>query len=201
MDRQAEPFFTAPTVKLVVMSLCTFGLYEFYWFYKNWQVIKDNTGTFLSPGWRATFSPLYAYTCFNPIKIAAEETGMEDLPPVYLLALSYLLLNMLCWSLSLLTDNSLLSFLSSFSFLPIIPVNNLAMRVNEKRSPDTGSNGFSILNGLAIAAYGCFALLSAMASTIQTSIDCAVFKDYPQIAMMESQLNPGSSELAACAKK
>jgi hypothetical protein len=52
-DAQAstEPppeLFTASTFKLVLMSLCTFGLYEVYWFYKNWVCIKKRTGENLS---------------------------------------------------------------------------------------------------------------------------------------------------------
>jgi len=23
------------------MSLCTFGLYEYYWFYNNWKLVRD----------------------------------------------------------------------------------------------------------------------------------------------------------------
>lgn len=34
-------FFTASTLKLVLMSVCTLGLYELYWFYKNWVLIKS----------------------------------------------------------------------------------------------------------------------------------------------------------------
>ncbi len=34
-------FFPASRTKLLVMSLCTFGLYEYYWFYKNWKLVRD----------------------------------------------------------------------------------------------------------------------------------------------------------------
>jgi hypothetical protein len=33
-------FFPVSLFKLTVMSLFTLGLYEIYWFYRNWQLIK-----------------------------------------------------------------------------------------------------------------------------------------------------------------
>ncbi len=34
-------FFTTSTLKLMLMSICTFGIYELYWFYKNWVLISQ----------------------------------------------------------------------------------------------------------------------------------------------------------------
>ena len=37
-----EPhFFPVSGLKLVVMSTVTFGLYEIYWFYQNWWLVKQ----------------------------------------------------------------------------------------------------------------------------------------------------------------
>ena len=49
------PFFTASVLKLIVMSVCTMGIYQLYWFYKNWKLIKDRTGQKIRPFWRAFF--------------------------------------------------------------------------------------------------------------------------------------------------
>jgi len=35
------PFFAVSVLKLFVMCVCTFGIYQFYWFYKNWQRIAE----------------------------------------------------------------------------------------------------------------------------------------------------------------
>ena len=40
----APLYFPVSTTKLIVMSVCSFGLYESYWFYKHWKQIKDNSG-------------------------------------------------------------------------------------------------------------------------------------------------------------
>lgn len=39
-----QPYYVAvSSTKLVVMSLCTFSLYELYWFYENWVLVcKDS---------------------------------------------------------------------------------------------------------------------------------------------------------------
>jgi len=36
---QRPYFFTPSTLKFVLMSVCTFGIYELYWFYKNWTLM------------------------------------------------------------------------------------------------------------------------------------------------------------------
>ena len=34
-------YFPVSNTKLVLLSVCTLGLYEFYWFYKNWALVKE----------------------------------------------------------------------------------------------------------------------------------------------------------------
>ncbi len=59
------PFFTAAPWKLILMSLCTSGFYEFYWFFQNWKKYRKRTREFIYPGWRAVFSPIWAYSFFK----------------------------------------------------------------------------------------------------------------------------------------
>lgn len=48
--RTTEPyFFTATPLKLAVISVVTAGIYELYWFYKNWVLIKERTGRGMMP--------------------------------------------------------------------------------------------------------------------------------------------------------
>lgn len=62
------PFFTVSVLKLVVLSVCTFGFYEVYWFYRNWQLIKVREQSDISPAPRAIFSVFYCYQCFARIR-------------------------------------------------------------------------------------------------------------------------------------
>ncbi len=66
---ESEPpiFFPVSIAKLLVLSVCTFGIYEFYWFYKNWKFVKENRGLKIMPFWRTIFSPLFCYSLFEAV--------------------------------------------------------------------------------------------------------------------------------------
>lgn len=60
-----EPvFFPASLLKLGVLSVYTVGLYEIYWFYKNWQLIRARERSNDSPFLRAFFALFFCYSCF-----------------------------------------------------------------------------------------------------------------------------------------
>ena len=62
------PFFAVSTLKLFALSFCTFGLYELYWFYKNWQLIKEREQTSIVPALRALFGILFCYAFFSRVR-------------------------------------------------------------------------------------------------------------------------------------
>ena len=37
-------YFSVPTRKFVALCILTFGIYELYWFFKNWKAIKVQEG-------------------------------------------------------------------------------------------------------------------------------------------------------------
>jgi hypothetical protein len=127
-------FFTTSTLKLTLMSICTFGIYEIYWFYKNWILIKARTGQNLMPFWRAFFAPIWAYSCFKHIKTSAGENNIPESLSIGSLAALYFILRTL-WRLP---DPFWL--ISLFSFIPIIPVNNVAFKINSKLITDIKNN-------------------------------------------------------------
>jgi hypothetical protein len=49
-------FFPVSILKLVLLSLCSFGLYQFYWFYKNWQYVKEHERAHMRVAWRVLAS-------------------------------------------------------------------------------------------------------------------------------------------------
>ncbi len=56
---EAKPlFFPVSITKLIILSICTIGIYEVYWFYKNWEIIKQREYSKISPFWRAIFSAI-----------------------------------------------------------------------------------------------------------------------------------------------
>ena len=142
-------FFTAATFKLVVMSLVTFGLYSPYWFYKNWVLIKARTGQNILPFWRAFFSVLFAYSCFRQVRDAARQHNIPESLPIAALAVAFFLL-----STQWIIFESYW-WLSYFGVAVIIPVNSLAVRINEQLKPDFENNGkFTGMNWAGIVVAG-----------------------------------------------
>jgi hypothetical protein len=48
--------------------VCTFGLYELYWFYMNWKIIKERERLDIMPFWRAVFGVFFCYQCFKAVR-------------------------------------------------------------------------------------------------------------------------------------
>ena len=142
-------FFTASTVKLITMSICTMGLYELYWFYKNWVLIKDRTGEDMMPFWRAFFAPLWAYSCFKHVKSEAVKFHIEESLSLVMLAIGYFIVQAL-WRLP--DPYWLVSYLT---FALLIPVNSVAIQVNKQVVSDFENNEkFSVWNWVILVIGG-----------------------------------------------
>ena len=50
-----------PVWHFVLLSIATLGIYEIYWFYRNWKQLKIHKNLNISPGWRTVglFVPIY----------------------------------------------------------------------------------------------------------------------------------------------
>jgi hypothetical protein len=44
-------FFAVSPLKLVVLSVCTLGFYQVYWFYKHWVLTPDHDKNARFTGW------------------------------------------------------------------------------------------------------------------------------------------------------
>lgn len=147
-------FFTTSSLKLALMSLCTLGLYELYWFYKNWVLIKARTEKDIMPFWRAFFAPFWAYSCFESIKVSANENDVKESLPIGILAIIYLVLQIAArlpepfWLGTLLT------------FAVMLPVNAVALKINRKMCANFSNNDkFSAWNWGALVVGGLFLAL------------------------------------------
>ncbi|HEY8094512.1 MAG TPA: hypothetical protein VIE65_00265 [Methylobacter sp.] len=144
-----KEYFTVSTYKLVLMCVCTFSLYEIYWFYKNWTAIKQHyTGSKIMPAARSLFAPIWAYSCFKQIKNSAVGIAAYKDFPIGNMAMAFFILN-LC---SGLPDP--LSLLSVLTFYPIIAVNNMALAVNRRNNPDFKNNEEITKNNKIVIAIG-----------------------------------------------
>lgn len=71
-----------PVWHFVLLSIATLGIYEIYWFYRNWKQLKFHKNLDISPGWRTVglFVPIYgivlAYRQLKDIRDFSREAGI-----------------------------------------------------------------------------------------------------------------------------
>jgi hypothetical protein len=159
-DTGEPAFFAVSPLKLVVMSLCTFGLYEFWWFYQNWRIIRMRTKEAIRPFWRTFFAVLFCYQLF--LRVRGHGPG---LPAAGLaagpLAAAWIILTSL-WKLP--DPWWLVSFLAVFALLP---VQSAITKVNDAVAPGHAPNSrFSAWNWGAVAIGGPLFLLGVIATLV-----------------------------------
>ena len=142
-------FFPVSLPKLALMSLATLGLYEIYWFYKNWKCMQENFGHKLNAPIRAFFFPLVSYPLFRQIRDHAAGAQLQSRLQAGPLALAVFLIAVLYrlpdpwWLVSLL------------GFLPLLPVQSAVNEINGKFAPGVDRNGrFSGWNIAGMVAGG-----------------------------------------------
>jgi hypothetical protein len=143
--------------KLVVLSMCTLGLYQVYWFWRNWKRVAERTGRPMMPFWRAVFAPLWSYSLFDEVR---EQARRAEIPAGWLpslMAVAFFLLSA-AWRFG-----GAGMFVSMLSFLPLVPVqatiNDLAARRGTK--PDSRLDA----RHLAVIAAGSVFVVLAIVGT------------------------------------
>ena len=151
--------FPVSSLKLVIMSTVTFGIYEIYWFYKNWKLIKQRKASDIMPFWRAFFGILFCYSCFKEMQAVAKSRRIEFSSSPGLLATVWIIL-MMAWRLP-----DPFSLASWFTPLVLLPVQDATNRLNAAVAPGHNPNArFSGLNIVGIVAGGIFFILVIVAT-------------------------------------
>jgi hypothetical protein len=149
-------FYPLGLLKLSVLSLVTLGLYQFYWFYKNWKYVKLEGHQKISPVARAIFSIFYFFALLKAVKKKGEEFDCfhEFTPPSIAIF----------WTILVLMGRapdpwSLLSLLSVLALLPaqryINQLNTLATDGAAIDEKFTVWNWLLIIPGFAILVLWC----------------------------------------------
>jgi hypothetical protein len=128
-------FFSVSLPKLAILSTFTLGLYDLYWFYQNWKMeqVRNGKPFGLSPGIRAFFAPLSAYSLFKRVNIQLEKTGVQKVQ-AGILAFGYFV-----WvSTWRLPDPIWL--ISILSFAPLLPIQAAINRLNDTVAPGAPRN-------------------------------------------------------------
>jgi hypothetical protein len=145
----SEPtFFPVSLTKLAVMSAVSFGLYEIYWFYKNWQALAQMQNRAISAPVRAVFYPVTAYWLFKPLREHAGKHGAGNSLSPSLLAVAVFLLSLTWrlpdpyWLIGLLT------------FVPLLPIQSAVNEVNGKLAPGADANATFSGQNIAVIVIG-----------------------------------------------
>ena len=153
LDTQVPPFFPVSIVKFTVLSLTTFGIYELFWFYKNWRLIREREGH-LSPFWRTVFAYFFCYEMFKHIRDYPTPTRANATLPAGPLTAGWILVSLL-WRLP-----DPYWFVSFLAFLFLIPVQMAANKVNSSVVPTHDPNSrFTAANWAAVVVGGLLLLL------------------------------------------
>ena len=152
-------FFSVSPLKFIVMSMCTFGLYELFWQYKNWQLISERTGRKLHSFWRAFFAYIFIYELLKEVRQVANDRGVVNNLPAGMLAAAWIIVT-LTWKAP-----EPISHLSTFAFIALLPAIQLINRVESSAKSESEPNSkFSVLNWIAIIVGGGLLFLSFLGS-------------------------------------
>ena len=139
------PFFSVSLLKLTVMSFCTLGFYELYWFYQNWKLIRDREDETISPFWRSFFAVLFCHKLFLNVRDYGDEHDTSTSLQAGALAAGWIIVT-ITWRLP--DPYSLISFFAVFFLLPVQAHIN---QINQSCAPDQEVNDkFSLLNWVTI---------------------------------------------------
>jgi hypothetical protein len=152
----AFPFFPVTTQKSVALSVCTFGLYELYWFYENWKRVRAATRSGLNPFWRSALAWIWCFSLFQHIRKRAARDQVEVRWSPWLLGTLFCVLTVLS---ALPGPLGLLPFLASL--MVVLPVQATSQQINQGYlSREDRNASFSTLNLAAIIAGGMLWILA-----------------------------------------
>lgn len=133
-----EPeLFAIKIPRLVILSILTLGLYDTYWFYRNWSALRASDESIKHPVWRAIFSIFYCYPLFETVLNKAKGLGYRARFSPGVLASIYIIWLLLgnVWGRADNLDRTLdilLFVIVSMSVLPLVAVQRAILFINEK---------------------------------------------------------------------
>jgi len=149
------PFFAVSVRKLIVMSFCTFGFYELFWFYKHWVAIRSRTAAGISPAARTLFAFFFCYPLMRSIRDFGGRGQAKRMVPAAALTAGWVIASA-CWKLP-----NPLWWVSIFAVLFLVPAQMAANEANQAACPGHDRNeSFAKWNWLAIVPGGLVMLLA-----------------------------------------
>ena len=168
-----QPVYFVPSAfKLVIMILFTGGLYQAFWFYKNWGAIKDS-GKKCNPLRRTYCSPLTAYGCFWYIRDTMIKKNIIRTFPIVVLAIGYFI-GMFLIALPGFSK----IFCAVLICVPLLIANQAALAANKAQFSDFRSiKKFSKWDWTLIALYVLIVILYQQLSVSKSGLIQWVFQN------------------------
>ncbi|HTO09032.1 MAG TPA: hypothetical protein VMR86_18425 [Myxococcota bacterium] len=125
--RPFAPFFAVSQPKLLLLSLTTLGLYEFWWLHRNWLAFRERSDRRISAFWRTYLAfPFFIYPLLARIEREGRAHGLRMAVPAWLCAALYVLIYV----------PVRLSVVGVFvPSIPLMPANALLARLNQTLEP------------------------------------------------------------------
>ncbi len=145
----SEPSYCVGGLKLLAMSLATFGLYLIYWLYRNWKAEQARSGDNIAPLARAVFAVLFFHSLAARVALRSEAEGLSPRFSPVLLTTVFVVLALSprlpdpWWLLSLGTA------------VPVLPIQRALQALDEAKGIDSRANrlfGGGEIAGFAIGA-------------------------------------------------
>ena len=145
------------SVKLAVMFVATLGLYQLYWFYKQWDRVRD-AGDNVAPAPRSLFAIVFCYSLFRRINDSTHAVGVHTRLPPLLLAVGFILPSLM-WKV-----DGLASLLGFLAFVPLVAAQRIANAVAlAQGSTEDHNTRLTRLNWAGVVAGGGLIALLALA--------------------------------------
>jgi hypothetical protein len=147
-------YFPVSTTKLLVMSICTLGIYQPFWLFSQWYYVRENENRNLSLIFRVFFAPFFCYPLFRRIRATARRDNISPSFAAGPLALGWAVF-FLASALPPPAD-----LLSVLSVLFLLPVQRTVNAINQAADPEYDRNAsFTPWNKAAVVIGGLVWLL------------------------------------------
>jgi len=143
----SEPLFLyVSPMRLVLLSILSFSLYEVYWMYKNWRHIKERDGLKIRPFWRAIFGIFFCHSLLRRIHGDQEAQSIQE--PTFspdTLATGWVIL-VIIGNLVSRSPEAVAGVLAAFipSFLCLVPVQKYINEVTQRRNSEHNYSPWSL---------------------------------------------------------
>jgi len=131
-------FLYIPVSRLILMSILSFGLYELYWMFMNWDYLRDEKHLKVQPMSRVVFREIFIYSLLRRIHDDPDSNAVHK-PRFFAIGLAFLWFVLSFLRSLTAADGTIYGIMiTPFipSFLCLIPVQLYINAVRKKQYPD-----------------------------------------------------------------